>query len=110
MEGYKIIIGSIVICVIGIVFVVIGCLIWKKEKASLLHDYHYDKVSKESKKAFCTISGLGVLSIGIGLLITAVILGMTNSALSFIAFAIGFVLGLALLICAENKYNSNLNK
>ena len=104
------IVGLIITSVVGIVLVVMGYLIWKKEKISLLHDYHYDKVSQEDKKAFCTLSGIGVLSIGISLLITAVILGVTNSALSFIAFAVGFGLGLTLLIFAGNKYNSNSNK
>ena len=59
----------------------------------------------KGKKIFCKISGLGVSFIGIGLLVTAIIIGITDSALSFIAFAIGFVVGLALLIYAGAKYN-----
>jgi len=99
-------IASIIVGLAGILLIVFGYLIWKKEKISLLHDYHYDKVSEQDKKAFCTLSGIGVLSVGIGLLITAVILGITDSVKSFIAFAIGFAAGLALLIYAGNKYNS----
>ena len=57
------------------------------------------------KQVFCKISGWGVSFIGIGLLVTAIIIGITDSALSFIAFAIGFVVGLALLIYAGAKYN-----
>ena len=45
------------------------------------------------------------IAIGIGLLITAVIIGITDSAFSFIAFALGFAVGLALLIYAGLKYN-----
>ena len=37
------------------------------------------------------------VAIGIGLLLTAIIIGITDSALSFIAFALGFGVGLALL-------------
>ena len=77
----------------------------EKEKISILHSYHYDKVSEEDKKAFCAISGIGILLIGIGLLITGIIIGITDSALSFIAFAIGFVVGLVILIYAGIKYN-----
>ncbi len=83
----------------------LGCLMWKKEKITLLHSYHYDKVSPSDKKVFCKISGWGVIFIGIGLLVTAIIIGITDSALSFIAFALGFVVGLALLIYAGTKYN-----
>lgn len=98
-------VGAIIVAVIGIVFVILGYLMWKKEKIELLHSYHYDKVSLSDKKSFCKISGLGIIFIGIGLLLTAIIIGITDSALSFIAFAIGFVVGLALLIYAGAKYN-----
>ena len=90
---------------IGSVFITLGYLMWKKEKITLLHSYHYEKVSPSDKKAFCKISGWGVISIGIGLLVTAVIIGITDSVLSFIAFALGVVVGLVLLIYAGAKYN-----
>ena len=96
---------SIIVAVIGIVFITLGYLMWKKEIITLLHSYHYDKVSPSDKKVFCKISGLGVIFIGIGLLVTAIIICITDSALSFIAFALGFVVGLVLLIYAGVKYN-----
>lgn len=71
----------------------------------MIHRYHYDKVSPGDKKVFCKISGWGVILIGIGLLVTAIIIGITDSALSFIAFALGFVVGVVLLIYAGVKYN-----
>ena len=98
-------IGTIIVSLIGIICIILGYLMWKKEKISLLHSYHYDKVSEEDKKAFCTISGIGILFIGIGLLVTGIIIGITDSALSFIAFAVGFVVGLVMLIYAGARYN-----
>jgi hypothetical protein len=98
-------VGAIIVAVIGIVFITFGYLMWKKEKITLLHSYHYDKVSLSDRRGFCKISGLGVIFIGIGLLVTAIIIGITDSALSFIAFSLGFVVGLALLIYAGVKYN-----
>ena len=97
--------GAIIVTVIGIVFITLGYLMWKKEKITLLHSYHYEKVSPSDKKDFCKISGWGVISIGIGLLVTAAIIGITDSVLSFIAFAVGFVVGSVLLIYAGAKYN-----
>lgn len=96
---------AIGIGVLALIFIYLGWLIWKKEKITLLHSYHYDKVSPTNKKLFCKISGWGVLLIGIGLLVTAIMIGITDSALSFIAFALGFVVGLVLLIYAGVKYN-----
>lgn len=98
-------IGSIIVGLVGIVLGVLGYFVWKKERISLLHDYHYDKVSEEDKKAFCTISGIGVVLVGIGLLLTAIIIGITHSMWSFIPFAIGFVIGLIMLIYAGIRYN-----
>ena len=77
----------------------------EKRKISLFHDYHYDKVSEEDKKAFCTISGIGVVLIEIGLFITSIIIGITDSMWSFIPFVIGFVAGLIMLIYSGIKYN-----
>ena len=99
------IIIALILGILALVFIVLGYLIWKKEKISLLHDYHYNRVSPENKKAFCTMSGLGVILIGLGILITAIIIAATDSAWSFLAFAIGFLIGLALLIFAGMKYN-----
>ena len=100
------VIGSIIVAAVGIVCVVLGYLLWKKEKISLLHDYHYDNISEENRTAFCTLAGLGIIFVGIGLLLTAVILCITDSVWSFIVFAIGFAVGLILLLHAEKKYNS----
>ncbi|MBD5549900.1 MAG: DUF3784 domain-containing protein, partial [Lachnospiraceae bacterium] len=41
---------AIGIGVFALVFIYLGCLMWKKEKITLLHSYHYDKVSPSDKK------------------------------------------------------------
>ena len=89
--------AGIIVGLIGLIFITLGSLLWKKEKISLLHEYHYDKVSDGDKKAFCTMSGIGIIFIGIGLLVTGIVISITNSAWSFIAFVIGFFIGLVLL-------------
>lgn len=103
--GTCMIVAIILIILIAILFLYIGFLLRKKEKITLLHDYHRNHVSEEDKKAFCRLSGLGVIFIGMGLLISAIILLFTDSAWSFLAFAAGFIAGLMLLIHAGNKYN-----
>ena len=99
------IVGVIVLCAVGIALAVIGLLIWKKEMISLLHSYHYDKVSKKNKKAFCTLSGIGLLLLGSSLLICAVFFAVTESVLSFTAVALGLAAGLSLLVIAVKRYN-----
>ena len=94
-----------IVGLVAVAFLVIGLLIWKKEKITLLHDYHYNNVAEEHKKAFCTLSGIGIFVMGVGMVIKAVLLALTESALSFLAFLLGMVVGLALLIHAGRKYN-----
>ena len=81
------IIGVTVMGAVGILLTVIGYLIWVKKKISLLHSYHYDKVAEADKSLFCTLCGIGITVIGIGTIAAAVILGLTDSLLSFIALA-----------------------
>ena len=100
------IVGVIILSLVSILMLVMGWLLWKKEKVSLLHDYHYNKVSQADKKVFCTLCGIGLILMGIGIGVTAVLLGITDSVLSFIAFAVGMVAGVALLLYAGKKYNT----
>ncbi len=95
----------ILLSLISVIFLAVGFLIWKRERISLLHDYHRNHVSPENKKAFCALSGIGVIMIGLGILLTAVILAFTDSAWSFIAFAAGFLSGIFFLMHAVKKYN-----
>lgn len=98
-------ISVIVVGAIGILFNVMGWLIWKKQKIGLLHDYHYNHVQQKDKKAFCALNGIAMLLMGTGLLVTAGILAITDAAASFLAFAAGFVPGIGLMIYAGAKYN-----
>ena len=62
-------------------------------------------MSAENKKPFYAISGIGIILIGISLLVTGIVIGVTDSVWSFIVFARGFVIGLAMLIYAGLRYN-----
>ena len=96
--------GAIVVGAVGLICIVIGYLIGVKKKITLLHDYHYSKVTEADKKAFWM--GMGIMLIGIGLLVMAVILAVMKILLSIIAFAVCFAAGAALLIYAGKKYNA----
>ncbi len=99
------IIGILTAGGVGVLLVVLGVLIWKKERLTMMHDYHVDQVSQEDKKAFCKLSGIGLIVSGTGLVLSAVLLGVTDSAWSFLCFAVSFPVGLGMLIAAGRKYN-----
>ena len=99
------IVGVLVTGGTGLLIAWLGWLVWKKEKITLLHDYHTDKVSTENMPAFCKLSGIGLIVIGTGGLTSAVLLALTGSAYSFVCFAVCYAAGLALLTKADRKYN-----
>ena len=99
------IVGAIIDGVVGIIILVIGLLIWWGKRISLLHSYHYTRVKSENKKAFCAMMGIGVSLLGISLIISAILLLITHSVLSFLGVGAGFAVGLPPIIYAENKYN-----
>ena len=98
-------VAGIIMSLIGILFIFLGLLIWKKEMISLFHSYHYDKVSDENKSSFCRLSGIGILIMGFAILISGVLAAITNSTYSFIILAIGFIIGICMLCMATAKYN-----
>ena len=99
------ILGAILIGGFALLFFVLGYLVWIKEKITLFHSYHYDKVAEENKKAFCKLSGIGLIVIGIGVLLAGIICSATSSMWGGIAIAIVFLFGLVMLIYAGIKYN-----
>ena len=95
-----------VLCtLIGLLLLYIGYAVWRKQDISFLHDYHCNKVSEQDKPAFCTFAGVGIAAIGIGLLAMALLLLITNSLWSIAAYAVGLIVGLALLVYAAKTYN-----
>lgn len=44
--------GEIIILGVGVIFIILGYLVWKREKINVLHSYHYRNVSPDDKKSF----------------------------------------------------------
>ena len=99
------IVEFILLLAVGIIFLVIGWLIWKKEKISLIHSYHYDKVSDTNKGAYTALVGKGALIIGTGIIITGIIDLVTQTGWGWIVFGASFIVGLGFMILAGIRYN-----
>ena len=94
------IVGFIINLAVSLLLIVFGLLIWKKQKISLLHDYHYKNVKQESIPAYSRLIGIGLIIIGIGILITGV-LNLVKSSLWWIPILSGFVFGLLVMNKAQ---------
>ena len=101
------IIGFIIEAAVGLLCIILGLLLWKKQKLSVLHDYHYKNVKQEDIPAYSRAMGIGLILIGAGICLTGVIDLLTRSALCWIAFVAGFAAGMIIMGKAQKKYNGS---
>ena len=101
------ILGFIIELAVGAICIVMGVLLWKKQKVSILHDYHYKHVKKEDLPAYTRQMGIGLIIIGTGIIITG-LLNLANASLWWIPLLAGFLLGIMILYKAQKKYNGSV--
>ena len=104
--GDYMIIGVIVEVAVGLMLIVFGLLIWKKQKVSLLHDYHYRNVKKDDIPAYSRMIGIGLILRGAGICLTGV-LNLFESPLWWVPFAAGFAAGIPFMHKAQKRYNGS---
>lgn len=98
----------ILILVIGLLFIFLGWRIWKKEQITLIHDYHYTKITERDKKPYTEKMGKACIIMGIGMILTGIIDFISKTAYGWICFGIFFVWGLIMMFIAQKKYNGGL--
>ena len=101
------ILGVIIDIAVGALCVVLGLLIWKKQKVSILHDYHYKNVKKSDMPAYTRQIGIGLITVGAGIIITG-LLNIAHSSLWWVSLAAGFIIGLIIMYKAQKKYNGSV--
>lgn len=93
---------------LGGIFLFIGWRVWKKEQITLIHDYHYSKVSESDIKPYTEQMGKACLVIGVGMLLTGIIDFITQTSFGWIFFIVFFFIGLFMMIRAQIKYNGGI--
>lgn len=100
------IIGVIVDFAVGLLCIILGLMLWKKQKISLIHSYHYKNVKKEDVPAYTRLMGIGLILIGVGICVTGV-LNLLYSSLWWIPLLAGVVMGFIIMNKAQKKYNGS---
>ena len=98
--------GLLIECLVGGLLIVLGLLIWKKRKVSLLHDYHWKNVKEADLPAYTRLMGIGLILMGAGICVTG-LLSVMLSRLWWIPLAAGFAAGLIVMNRAQKKYNGS---
>ena len=101
------IVGVVVELAVAIACLVLGLLLWIKQKVSVLHDYHYKNVKREDIPAYARQIGIGLMIIGVGIGATG-ILNLFYSAFWWVPLVLGFVIGIIVIIRAQKKYNGSV--
>ena len=97
--------GMIVFLSVGILFLVLGAVLWGKQKISLVNEYHTRKVKPEDVPAYTKRMGLAMIAIGAGCVLTGVIALWLEKPLGWIALAVGFAVGFVLIHRAQKTCN-----
>ena len=100
---------SYAIMLFGFLFIVLGLIIWKKQKITLLHGYNNRKVKKEDVKGYTESIGKAHIIMGIAMLLLVI----TNNADNYgfigtILWMIGLVISLVIIIKTQKKYNAGI--
>ncbi len=97
--------GLILMSLFGMIFIYFGLMIWKKEKITLIHSYHYSKVKEQDKKPYTELVGKGVLTMGIGMMLTGIINYITETGYGWLVFGAFFIAGFVIVGIAQKRYN-----
>ena len=101
------IVGAVIDLAVGLLCIIMGLLIWRKQKVSLLHDYHYKNVREEDIPAYSRQIGIGLTVIGAGVFLAGV-LNFFCPDYWWIPLAAGFAAGAVILYRAQKKYNGSV--
>ena len=92
---------------LGVFCVVLGAFNLKGNIASI-HWYNRRKVSREDQLPYCRLMGWGTLVIGAGMILSAIVSAMIGSAIGELLILPAVVIGLALMLVAQFKYNRGI--
>ena len=100
-------IGFAVEAAVGLLCIILGVILWKKQKASLLHDYHYKNVKSSDIPEYTKRMGIGLIIIGVGVLIAGALHLFELSDYIWYPLGAGFVIGIFIFHKAQMKYNGS---
>ena len=98
-------IGLIVFFGVGILFFVLGTVLWKKQRIDLVNAWHTRHVKKEDVPEYTKLIGLALIAIGAGCVVTGIVACILEEKLGWAALPAGFFVGFALIWKAQKKYN-----
>ena len=90
---------------VGICSIVLGFALWKKHNISLIHSSLYNGVRAEDVNAYTSLTGFGVMLLGIGICLSGLIYFASSSFLTRLPALAGLIAGFIFINKAQREYN-----
>ena len=74
--------------ILGLLFLVLGLRIWKREEITFIHSYHYKKVAEKDKNQYTEEMCKSIVLMGIGMALTGIIDFITNTVYGWLFFTV----------------------
>ena len=91
----------------GIVCIVLGLLLWKKQKIQLVHDYHHKNVQPQDIKAYTKLWGNALIILGICVCPTGIIDYTFCTWIGWVLFGAGLAFCFIIGNKVQKKYNGS---
>lgn len=101
------IIETIITFPVGIIFIILGLLLLKKQKIQLIHDYHHKHVNTQDVKAYTRLWGIALIVLGVCTCLTGIIDYLFRTGLGWILFAVGLAVCFTIGNKAQKTYNGS---
>lgn len=96
---------------LGVVSILLGVIIWKKQKITLIHRNNNTNMKKEDLKVYTECIGKSYIIMGISMF-TLMILKLTDNDIydfiGFILWMLGFFTGIVNIIKTQKKYKTGI--
>ncbi len=97
---------SLIVIIVSLNLIFIGFQIWKKQKVSLLHNYHHEKVKEENKANYCEEIGKCLIALGVNTMLTLVVIRYDVPVVICVAIiSLIYICVFAKMVKIQSKYN-----
>lgn len=96
---------------LGLLFIILGMIIWKKQMVTLTFDYNNKNVKKEDIKHYTKSFGIAYTIIGIAILLTMISMVAYNGRfqdVGYILLFVAFIFSMIIIVKTQVKYKTGL--
>ncbi len=102
--------GFVICLAVGILCMILGIIVWKKQKLSLIHDYHIQNIQPENVPAYTRQIGAGLILCGAGCWTIGTAIVTEKTGLLIVGLLLGLLIGTAILAGAQIRYGGKGRK